>query len=492
MPICFVHNDPACVPLVQTASCAPTPMRGGALASFSIENAYAENSYALDTPEFVQWQCREAALRAIVAWERVAGPLRFWQGEQRALPLVSERAAGFQAIYDRAMLGFDTWDTGSGTFFLAASADAVSHEVGHAILDARRPELWDSYLGEVAAFHEGFADCVSLLTTLFDDVAAANLFDGAAPQNVLGAGNPASLIAESLAAVITAEFGTNHPASRPRELKNSLQWAIPTTLPVNPLPTNLSREPHSFGRVFAGCFYDCIENIYRSRGVTTVAGLQLAAATAGKLLAAAVDAAPVERRFFRSVGRAMIHADTVQNAGQNHIAIRDAFSAHNVALGSAAQLAPSVALDGPVGSSATSTAALDSGVARDLVRRLGAGSRVKVAANRVRVGAERVFRATLKRQLDIGRLLGGRGSRTRGRVLVPVEEDVLIGTQNRRPVVLGEMPNAISTEEEVCAFVEWLARARSIDSTEPDQRHTHALVRRGATQRLRRIAFNCS
>jgi hypothetical protein len=492
MPICFVHNDPGCVPLLQTASCAPTPMRSGALAAVTLANACAEDSYALGTPEFVQWQCREAALRAIAAWERVAPPLRFWQGEQRVLPLVPERAAGFQAMYDRASLGFDTWDTGEGTFFVAASADAVSHEVGHAILDARRPELWDSYLGEVAAFHEGFADCVSLLTTLFDDVAAANLFQGVAPENVLGPGNPASLIAESLAGAVAAELGPGHPAAVPRELKNSLKWAIPTTLPVNPLPTNLSREPHSFGRVFAGCFYDCVENIYRSAGVTTVAGLQLAATTAGNLLAAAIESAPVESRFFRSIGRAMVHADSVANAGQNHLAIRDAFAAHNVALGSAAQLAPSVALDGPVGSSAASSAELDPGMARDLVRRLGVGSRVKVAVNRARIGAERVFRATVKRQLDVGALIGGRGRRTRGRVLVPVQEDVLIGSHNRRHVVLGELPNAIGTEEEVCAFVEWLAHARGLDSTEPQERRTHTLLRRGDTQRLRRIAFNCS
>ena len=46
------------------------------------------------------------------------------------------------------------------------SADVACHEMGHAILDAVKPELWDAASQEAAAFHEGFGDISAILSAL--------------------------------------------------------------------------------------------------------------------------------------------------------------------------------------------------------------------------------------------------------------------------------------------------------------------------------------
>jgi hypothetical protein len=488
MAIRYVHNDPASVPFLET-QVAPRPGRTGALARFTQENPPPEQVYALQTPEFIDWQCREAALRTLQAWERVSAPLRSWRNAQRAMPLDPRGATDLAATYDRVSIRFGQWPAGTPTFFVGASTDAVSHEVAHAILDARRPELWDSLFAEVAAFHEGFADCVSLLVSLLDDEVVAALFASAVNAlDVLNERNVSSQVAESVAAEIRSVFGSRHPASQPRRLRNTLQWAIPTTLPPNPTPTNLSREPHSFGRVFSGCFYDCVNNIYRNAGPHDAGGLQNAARSAGELLAAAVESAPEEIRFFRSVGRAMIHADSQLNTGRNHLSVRDAFGAHNVALGSSMQLAPTMALDGPAPSlGVAASRALNPNTRSDLTRRAGVPGDVRIATRSVKIGATTVLRASLRRRTPVR--VPGAGPQD---VLGRVNEEVLIGSERHRSVVLGELPNRVTTEEEVAAFVEGLSDSGALDRSASHRDRTHAVRKEKGKQVLRRVRFTCN
>ena len=52
------------------------------------------------------------------------------------------------------------------TVFSGASPQVVDHELGHAILDAVKPELFNTASLEVAAFHEAFGDISSMLSAL--------------------------------------------------------------------------------------------------------------------------------------------------------------------------------------------------------------------------------------------------------------------------------------------------------------------------------------
>lgn len=482
MTIRYVHNDPAAVPFLQTRR-SPRLERTGPFVKFRLPNAPTEQIYAIGDSSFVFWQCRDAALASIDAWERVAGPLRDWQNRSRVLDLHPNRAVGLEANYDRSSVSFYHWQAHGMTTFTGASTDAVSHEIGHAILDAVRPDLWNSFYSEVAAFHEGFADCITLLVALFDNKVAKALVDTAAsPDGALGNGNLAEQVAESVAAAFKASFGAHHPASRPRQLKNTLQWSIPTTLPRNPTATNLSREPHSFGRVITGCFYDTIDNVFRAQATHTVKALQKATETVGALLAAAVTNVPEDLRFYRAIGRGMILADEANNGGANHMAIRDAFVAHNIALGSSAMLAPSMSLDGPP---PATSGKLNVRARRDLIRRVGARRDTRVSLNTVKLGGRRVTWARLRRPVYLSDFHG----------TAYVNDTAMLGGVNNRCAVLGELPNTNASDDEVASFVRALASSGALRGQGPSAtgaKPTHVLRRRGGRSVLTRIGFSCT
>src|SRR5262249_31710890 len=152
---------------------------------------------------------------------------------------------------------FFDFNDGTQTTFSGNSTDTVSHEVGHALLDSVRPELFQSMLPEVNAFHEAFGDCMAILTALSDQPTRAALL-AASPD--LGAKNFVEATSEYLSAAIRRQFGNVAP-SLPRRALNNDKWQLPSTLPPGAFedpPELLSREPHSFSRVFSGCFYDVL------------------------------------------------------------------------------------------------------------------------------------------------------------------------------------------------------------------------------------------
>jgi len=488
MTIRYLHNDPGAVPFLESRRAA-RPARVGAVAKFGLSHPPAEQIYPIGDPSFVFWQCRQAALLAIEAWELVSGPLRSWQSGSRLLILDPNRAVGLEANYDRASVSFNRWPVQGTTTFTGASTDAVAHEVGHAILDAVRPDLWNSLFPEVAAFHEGFADCVTLLVALLDKKVVDALFNGAPnPKNVLDAGNLASQVAESVASAFLLSFGAHHPNSRPRQLKNQLQWAIPTTLPANPTPTNLSGEPHSFGRVFTGCVYDTIDNIYQSRPQHTKRALTHAVTTAGALLAAAVKSAPEDIRFYRAVGRAMILADDDQNGGANHVAIRDAFAAHGIALGSTVMLAPTVALEGPPPPvRGAASRRLNPRTRRDLSVRVGSDGTTRMSIEPVQLGGRRVAKVKLRRKIPLVNVSGPLQG-----VMAHVNEELLLGAEQKYCVVLGELPIPATSDIEVSAFVRSLADSGALQHpADRSRKPTHVIRSRGGRKFLKRVRFSC-
>lgn len=75
MPIHFIVNDPLSVKELPLRVIEPRPARPPERAGFTFYGAVAEKRYAVGTPGFLFWQCREAALAALETWEHLAGPL---------------------------------------------------------------------------------------------------------------------------------------------------------------------------------------------------------------------------------------------------------------------------------------------------------------------------------------------------------------------------------------------------------------------------------
>ena len=497
MPIRFLPNDPLARDVLPPREQPPRPDPDDPQAGFSYAAEIPEDVHPLDSAEFRFWQCREAALATLEAWAALAPPPTFWQNGQRLLPLQHDAGLGLNAHYDRTAVAFLAWETDARKTYPAASTDAVAHEVGHALLDAMRPELWESVYTETAAFHEAFADCMALLVSLFDAPSRQTLLQGGVQ---LRAANFLEGLAEDVAEGVRLENGPNDPQSLPRRALNTLQWEIPVNLPPAGAPAALTAEAHSFSRIFTGCFYDTVCNIFAARPNQDEQGLLAAAQTAGRLLIAGAQAAPEVARFFQAVGRAMILADGAASGGAHHAAIRDGFAGHNIAIGSTVMLAPTSGLAGsaPTVDTAAGTALLPAAARRDLLERIGA-RRGRLSVTGHELGGQAVTKAVHRRSVPLGTL----DRRLKG-VVTPAVESVLVGASAARAVVLGHLPDARTTVDEVHRFVGTLLehgavafatakRAATRKAAAPGSPFlpTHTLQTRGGKTVLKRIRFSC-
>jgi hypothetical protein len=354
----FIPNDPLAE--------SDDPMRvegahngqNGKVARFRFpSNAPDSNTYRPETMEFLYWQSREAALAALDAFTACAGPLAAWAPEVRgSLEVVPNAGDDLNAYYDRRTLSFFVSQTRDGATCSGASTDVVSHETGHAILDSLRPEFWNSALPEHAAFHEAFGDCMAILTALNDDATRMALLG---KRGGLDAENFVESLAEELSNAVRRTLGPSHPASKPRHALNSFRWQLPSRLPSIGGPDILSGEVHSFARIFTGCFYDTIRNIFSSQPSKSSADLGNASKIAGKLLIAGARSALERPRLFEEVGIAMLVTDQSANGGQNSAAIRQAFEGHGIALTVTPRIHQTLALAGTLsGRPATSEVSL--------------------------------------------------------------------------------------------------------------------------------------
>jgi hypothetical protein len=487
MAILFVPNDPLAQADAPARQQPPRPEPSAGRAGFAYSpNRPPEAPYPFGSAEFLFWQCREGALAALGVLEALAHPLASWQGERRLLQLVPNAGRQLNAEYDRSSLSFYEWSTPAKTTFSAASTDAVAHEVGHALLDALRPDLWDSSYTEPAAFHEAFADCFALLAGLSDaETRRAHLRWPALRQR-----NFLEAIAEDVSNGVWREDAQN-PHAEPRHAFNDLVWQIPIRLKKLAAPGELTSEPHSFSRVFTGCFYDTLCNVFDGLPGGDEQALLEAATIAGKLLLASVRDPPEVPRFFQAVGRMMTLADEAESGGRHHAAIRNAFQAHGIALGSNAMAAPTAALEGAVSdlSGEAGAASLAPAAKRDLRRRMRAPSDAKLAFRPLEIAGQKMLAAVHRRIVKIG----GLDARLRG-VVASAAESVLVGSGVESAEILGALSEPVATADEVRAFVGTLLEHGRIQFEGEEWeafRPTHAIRRRGDRKVLTRVRFSC-
>lgn len=500
MPINFILNDPLASSLSTPRKQAPRSDRPSARAGFQIDDLVPEDVFDVGTEPFVQWQSREAALWAVETWEGIAGNITEWARShpRKTLKLIPIAGSQLNAYYDGEGVEFFRAQSGGKTTYSGASTDVVAHEVGHACLDVLRPDLWDANTSEASALHESVADCVAILTALSDDETRRTLLAGG---GTLDNPNFVESVMEDLADGVRRKLGKDHPAAEPRQALNTFQWQLPTTLPTTGKPSVLTSEFHSFSRVFTGCFYDLIRNLFSAQSTKNAAGLWTAAETAGQMLVAGLRQAPITARMFQAVGRAMVLADTADNGGANRDAIRKAFEAHGIALGSAAMLAPTAALEGTIRkrAMAASRAALPRSTRDDLRRRLGAQPGARLSVSPVTIGDRLVLQAVHVREVP----LSGISEELEG-VVALSPEPVLVGAEGGRAAILGAMPESTATEDEVRHFAATLVTHGAISTARgrrgavaaagddaQDGAVTHVIRQRGGRKVLERVRFAC-
>ena len=329
--VSYVPNDPLASGGPPTRSTRASNYPRGDIAKFDIQPTAVAGKFDPHTPEFQFWQAKLALIAGLRAWRQIDGRfLRRWFGDQNQLAVLTDAGDDLNAFYNRDSLQFFSHTFDGVTVNSAESVDVVTHEQGHAFLDAIRPDFFDVPFIEVGALHEAFGDCMAIVTAL-EDRAIRDAVLASTPD--LAANHFVESLAEALGDAIAREFGASSvDVGALRHALNTFQWSDPTSLPPDAPADQLSGEVHSFARVFVGAFYDVIRNIYTAGRRKDSLGLRNASRTAGKLLVAAIRIVPATPSTFIGVGQRMLQADVAMNRGANTAAINEAFAAHGMPL----------------------------------------------------------------------------------------------------------------------------------------------------------------
>jgi hypothetical protein len=130
--------------------------------------AKASDRELLTTPGFHQQNVYAIVMRTLAAFERALGRRLAWGFGAHQLKVVPHAFEDANAFYSEEDYGlfFGSFATSHGRVFTCLSHDVVVHETAHALLDGLRQRFTDPSSPDQAAFHEGFADVVALLSVL--------------------------------------------------------------------------------------------------------------------------------------------------------------------------------------------------------------------------------------------------------------------------------------------------------------------------------------
>lgn len=147
------------------------PALGSALVSEDDPFAGVADAELLGNPGFHAQNVYAIVMRILARFEFALGRRVPWGSNGHQLHVAPHAFADANAFYSREdrgiFFGYFTADTGGSepeTVFTCLSHDIVAHETTHAILDGLRSGFMEPSLPDQAAFHEGFADVVALLS----------------------------------------------------------------------------------------------------------------------------------------------------------------------------------------------------------------------------------------------------------------------------------------------------------------------------------------
>jgi hypothetical protein len=250
--------------------------------------------------------------------KQLKNPITSWAAT-RTLDVDPQAGVRFNAFYDRAGLKF-FYDKDPATqkmVYCSACSHVVSHELGHAILDAMRPDLWNVHALEIWGFHEGFGDCLSILHLMQYDLALTKSLEE--HDGDLRKSNLLSRVAPELGAALyhQSRGRDGRREDTLRDAVNPFNYVQPERLPQKARVDELSAEPHSFSQVFLAAWYDFMVSIYEREAAQMPRKDALAKArdVAGAYLFEGARVAPAIPRFYRGIYQAMIAVDKATQGG---------------------------------------------------------------------------------------------------------------------------------------------------------------------------------
>jgi len=242
-----------------------------------------------------------------------------WAFGEDQLAVSPETGDWPNAFYARQLGGIHFFDTGNTS--TGNSGEVVSHEAGHAILDAVRPNYFSRVGGpETGAFHEAFGDVLAFLMTLSDDAAAEKLAE-ATGGDLKSKRNFLSDMGEDFGRALGRGDGGI------RNSFNNFTYKDPSTLPERGSETELGHEVHDFSRLWSGAFYDVLDGIAdanREAGMSPKDALKAAGEEGWKLLIGQMENSPSgSSTTFKQMAAALMDGDKQFNDGKRQELIGD-------------------------------------------------------------------------------------------------------------------------------------------------------------------------
>ena len=240
------------------------------------------------------------------------------------LRVVPRAGKDLNAYYDRMALRYFYYPVGKVMLYLVDSTDVVAHELGHATLDAMRPDFWSVQSLEIWSFHEAFADINALMTMLAYPAALENALKEV--NNDIRKSNIITRLAEQLGAVL---YGKRHLYLR--DAVNTFKYVDPSSLPEEAPDDQLCAECHSFGRVFLGTWWEIVAGIYEQekKQSTPIDALTAAKNVAHEYLYKAIVQSPLVSDYHHAIARGMMVVDRA-NGGKYQDILRKAFVNRNM------------------------------------------------------------------------------------------------------------------------------------------------------------------
>lgn len=273
--------------------------------------------------QFDQVQAFVSAHKTLDLFEAYACRKLPWAFESETLGVGPHAGEGVNAYYQRfaesvSFYYFDSKALGKRVQ-TAQSADVVSHETGHAILDGLKPEYGHTFDRETKAFHEAFGDCAAMLLTLSRAPNRQSILDETGGD----------LTRENCLSRLGEEFGTavrrlnNSPKDDRDYLRthlNDFQYVDPNTLPSDGPRDELSGESHSFCQVWTRAFYAAAAGLFGQTQDLAQAGEIL-----GQIFTLGVQMASPARARYAQMATAMLRADQMLYEGRYQEALLKAF-----------------------------------------------------------------------------------------------------------------------------------------------------------------------
>jgi hypothetical protein len=225
----------------------------------------------LGDPRFHAQNVYAIIMRTLARFEFALGRRVAWGSQGHQLHVAPHAFADANAFYtkdDRGIFfGYFTGASGK-PIFTCLSHDVVAHETTHALLDGLRGRYMEPSSPDQAAFHEGFADVIALLSVFSLPEIVATLLDLSSKRRRKGASRliderelTREALQESVLFGLAEQMGSELSQVRGEALRRSVK--LPPGKPYMTMPE--FQEPHRRGELLVAAMMNAFLDIWLAR-----------------------------------------------------------------------------------------------------------------------------------------------------------------------------------------------------------------------------------